>query len=1333
MANRWQTTLLGIIAVSSTAWPLPEGGQVIQGSLQIVQPGTNILQVLQSSPSGIINWGSFNIDANQLVQFLQPNSSAALLNRVIGQDPSHILGQLQANGRILLVNPNGMLFGPGSSINAGSFLASTLSIQDQDFMEGRYALRWDGQSPMRAIVNQGEIRVNEGGFLALISPLIDNQGLLLAERGQVVLGATRQATLTVDAQGLLQVAIPDGFSAHSGALPNAQTVLLTPGQMSDTLSQLIRPAASSDSAAIVETAQGIQLVGAEGLLLNQGAIRADATQGTAGSILLDSSQATVLAPSGLVSASSAQGDGGQILALSAGSTVQMGQLQARSQSAGDGGFVEVSGQAVQLTQGADLSAPDGRPGQLLIDPVNITVVAAGGTSSPPILFGAPGASLTVNANALNVTGTVTLQANNDLTIDDNVQVNIDTTTDLNFSAGHDFNMRPGSAINASSAGSTVSINATNSVMLTDLKVPTSHVLAGNKVEFQGGTVGQTTSDTVLNVSAGQITNLQGTQLDVVGQTLATVALNATNDVTLRRNSQVNLLAPQVNLTVQGDGAGVTMLDGSSISTNGAANFTFSSANSGIAVIGSLTIPGLANITINSPTSTAFLPGTISASHPASTVNVSSSGQLTLGNLLVPTSHLSSANVVQLNDTTVGVTGSPTLLNVTANGIVAATAGSTVNILGSSANVTMTSNTDIFFGQDSTFNVQAPANLTFNATTQNFMGVNSTLDAQGAANISFNTSGGDILLREGSTIKTAGPGNINLSASTNIDQRDSSTINASDPGARVNLNGPTGVAVGNLLVSNSNITSGGAVDFQNSTLGRAGSPTVVNVSSNDINFGTDAKTRVLGSQANVQLNATNQLTMREGSRLGVTAGQSNVTLTTGILQMRNNTLIQDDGVGNYSITGGILNMDPGSTINASNPASMINMDATNSLSVASLQVPTIQLHSAGDMFLVSGILGQPAGPTSITASTGNDFFVLTGHNVTLDGTQVDLQVNSNRHIFVGGSNLTVNGNNNNIDLNAVGFNLMQNNSSFSAAGATRFNMVAGQQAALLTNSTLSLPNAGSNVSLNSPGTIFMNRVVSGGRVAANSTAGNIRLTDQVQANDIFLTTPDELESRQLSSQPAVVANHTLNITAGRIFGPMDDPSRDITKAFPITTSNQAMVRLNVTGTNNTATGNRAANLFYYFPQSGDVQVVNPNGEVKIFNEPGPVPPTSPAPSGVIDSRDDLTPEQFVEVTSVSALTQIQLSNLYSAAYLPTTSDVIMLNYDNIGLTNYSVVPLSSALVELAVLSPENSARNLDRIEKEGAEATSLVIVGNDEDSELRYWRKLIEGFILWEED
>ena len=60
----------------------------------------------------------FNIDVHELVRFVQPNQLSVILNRVVGTDPSNILGQMQANGRVFLINPNGVVFGPNAACRA---------------------------------------------------------------------------------------------------------------------------------------------------------------------------------------------------------------------------------------------------------------------------------------------------------------------------------------------------------------------------------------------------------------------------------------------------------------------------------------------------------------------------------------------------------------------------------------------------------------------------------------------------------------------------------------------------------------------------------------------------------------------------------------------------------------------------------------------------------------------------------------------------------------------------------------------------------------------------------------------------------------------------------------------------------------------------------------------------------------------------------------------------------------------------------------------------------------------------------------------------------------
>ena len=114
----------------------PEGGTVVGGAATIQGQGGPAVIVNQSSPSAIINLNTFNIRANESVRFNQPSSST-VLNRVTGGGPSEIMGTLTANGRVFIINRDGVLFGPGSVVNTASFLATTSDIKNADFMAGR--------------------------------------------------------------------------------------------------------------------------------------------------------------------------------------------------------------------------------------------------------------------------------------------------------------------------------------------------------------------------------------------------------------------------------------------------------------------------------------------------------------------------------------------------------------------------------------------------------------------------------------------------------------------------------------------------------------------------------------------------------------------------------------------------------------------------------------------------------------------------------------------------------------------------------------------------------------------------------------------------------------------------------------------------------------------------------------------------------------------------------------------------------------------------------------------------------------------------------------------
>ena len=114
-----------LLGAASFAADLPAGGKITFGSGSIQQTPSQ-LTIHQSSPQMALDWKSFNIGADKSVQFVQPSANAAAINRVTGIDASVIAGRLHANGTVVLINPDGVLFTPTAEVNVGSLVASTL-------------------------------------------------------------------------------------------------------------------------------------------------------------------------------------------------------------------------------------------------------------------------------------------------------------------------------------------------------------------------------------------------------------------------------------------------------------------------------------------------------------------------------------------------------------------------------------------------------------------------------------------------------------------------------------------------------------------------------------------------------------------------------------------------------------------------------------------------------------------------------------------------------------------------------------------------------------------------------------------------------------------------------------------------------------------------------------------------------------------------------------------------------------------------------------------------------------------------------------------------------
>ena len=388
--------------LGSAAHALPSGATVVNGNVRVQNSG-NTQTITQTSNRAIINWNGFNIDVGELVHFVQPSSISAILNRVVGQDPSVILGAMRSNGQVFLINPNGIVFGDSARIDVGSLVASTLNISDQDFLAGKLRFRQDPGKPLASVINHGTIKIDDHGFLVLTGPMVANEGVILARVGQVALAGGTRSTVSFDPTGMIQVALPPGSSGDDGI------VSLSRSATSDLLAGVVTH--STAPAGRMVTRNGRTFLEVEsGTVVNTGVIRAEGKDNQSGGrIILDATENTLLAAGSVTSAAGRglNSDGGEVLLLSDGQgrSDDGSLIDVHGTRGGDGGFVEHSEQYGRVGATVNLrSEGGGRHGELLIDPERILVERGDGAGAP-----APPNTVLVPQNTLqSMVGTANL-------------------------------------------------------------------------------------------------------------------------------------------------------------------------------------------------------------------------------------------------------------------------------------------------------------------------------------------------------------------------------------------------------------------------------------------------------------------------------------------------------------------------------------------------------------------------------------------------------------------------------------------------------------------------------------------------------------------------------------------------------------------------------------------------------------------------------------------------------------------------------------------------------------------------------------------------------------
>src|SRR5688572_2834912 len=654
---------ISLLFASSSPWANPTGPQVVSGQVNFQQPNASVLNVT-NSPGAIINWQGFSIGASEVTRFVQQSAASTVLNRVTGGNISQIYGQLLSNGRVFLINPGGIVVGPGAIVDTAGFVGSTLNMLDSDFLAGK--LRFENHGSAASIVNKGWIRTGYGGQVVLVAPAIENGGLIETPGGELILAAGQKVTISSLNTGGVEfevqaptdsvlnfgklladggaVGVFAGTLRHSGeiranslAYDEAGRVVLkaqsaiqvdagsatsadgkTGGSITVQSGGSTRIAGSVSATGSTGNGGSVQLLGNRVELVENAAVGASgATAG--GQILvggdyqganaaIQNSTNTFVGPAATLRADATQnGDGGRVIVWSDDKAQFYGSLSAQGgPSGGNGGFAEVSGKEGLVFQGgANVGAPRGRLGTLLLDPLDLYVFGGGGIDSTILnpttdLF--PDNAATVSPGTLAaIVGDVTLHARRYMLISSAVTVSGAFTATVDSYTGTSLPALPDPlALSVSSSSGWI-----NGLHLG------ANITAGGQVNLTAPIISSVAASTVqstgagINLTAGSQAGTSSINLSALGAVKVvsggTVNLGTVNAGSFEVDtaSSVNTTGITTSGTVDIDAASGNIFPGTIAAGSGSVVLDGGFISATVNTTGSVTAIGTSSVTIGS--------------------------------------------------------------------------------------------------------------------------------------------------------------------------------------------------------------------------------------------------------------------------------------------------------------------------------------------------------------------------------------------------------------------------------------------------------------------------------------------------------------------------------------------------------------------------------------------------------------------------------------------------------------------------------------------------------------------------------------------------------------
>jgi filamentous hemagglutinin family protein len=511
---------LALAACFGATQAAPAQPQVVSGQVSFLQQG-NVFSIT-NSPNAVINWQSFNINAGEITRFIQQSSDSAVLNRIVGQDPSQILGALQSNGHVFLINPNGILFGRDARIDVNGLTASSLALSNADFLAGKN--NFSGSATAGQVVNQGSITTPTGGKVFLIAPSVSNSGIITSPQGQVVLAAGHTVQL-VDSSNpdlhvvvsapanqsvnLGQIIAQGGKVGIYGALVNQRGVVNANSAQVGANGKIVLRASRDTmvDAGSVTSATGagvggeISVQGERVGVLGNASIDASGAAG-GGSVLVGggyqgsnplirNAQQTLFGKNASINAdATVSGNGGTVVLWGEAGTRALGRISARGGPlAGNGGLVETSGKYLDVNGiRVDAGARRGANGNWLLDPYDINIVATGGYA--PLSDADEFTDLG--------TGTAYIDAVTFNSVASGTNIKLQATHDVNFMAAINPTLGPAGSLSVD-AGNNIQIDAAINTNGGAIKLQANHPLfpsgsgqvamgANGSIDTGGGTL-----------------------------------------------------------------------------------------------------------------------------------------------------------------------------------------------------------------------------------------------------------------------------------------------------------------------------------------------------------------------------------------------------------------------------------------------------------------------------------------------------------------------------------------------------------------------------------------------------------------------------------------------------------------------------------------------------------------------------------------------------------------------------------------------------------------------------------------------------------------------------